>query len=405
MNGLGILRNLAREGITCYCVLWRRDPVIYSRYCREYFVIPDLVQRPDLVRSFLSDFHRHTSVRPVLFSVNDRITLALSDLKDQMRGQYAFVVPDKKVAETLIFKSKFYESLSQNGIEHPRVIIPCNRGDYSKVPAELGYPVFVKPDMSYDFSRVFSRKGFTANSEVELRDYCKLAESYGLDMIVQEIIPGPATNTYGIAGCLDTESHPLALFGYHRLRGWPLMFGNSSLMESFPLRKLSLLTDMTTHYLANLGYYGIMDVEFKRDPRNGAYKLIEINARSWWQNSLPTRCGLNVVLRAYLDAIGEKIPYSEDYTAGVKWINFLTDIQASIASDQAMKASWVNSVMGVRDFAFFDWHDAAPAISSVLSDLGIIGPEQGRTTRRVAVEFLRRIVVEHSSTSRISNST
>lgn len=393
INGLGILRNLGREGIAVYCVLDRPDPVVYSRYCRKSYLVPGFTQNPDSVRSFLSKFaNTDSSSRPVVFSTNDRTTLILSDLRNQMESQYTFVTPDKQIAETLVVKSKFYESLAENKIEHPRVISPGSRSDTAHVGEELGYPIFVRPCMSQNFVEVFGKKGFVANSECELARCCQEAAKHDLDVIFQEIIPGPAANMFGIAGYFDRDSRPLTLFCYHRLRGWPPLLGNSSLMESMPLRKVRDIVDIIVGYLANLGYYGIMDAEFKLDPRDGIYKLLEVNARSWWQNSFPTKCGLNIIFKAYLDSIGEKTAYSDNYATRVKWINLLEDLCASVAGNEILKASWVNSLVGVKDYAFFDPHDLAPAISNVLFDLGTVDPAQGRLRPQVLRRLLRQFV-------------
>ena len=46
-------------------------------------------------------------------------------------------------------------------------------------------------------------------------------------------------------------------------------------------------------------------MEFKRDPRDGGYKLMEINARHWLWHSLAAACGVNLSYVAYRDAIGD----------------------------------------------------------------------------------------------------
>lgn len=364
INALGVIRNLGREGVDVYCVLESPDPIIYSKYCKEYFILSHFTH--DLIMSFLSKFARRVSGRQVIISTDDTTTLILSRLRDQMEDRYTFLVPSKEIAETLIVKSEFYRSLVKNKIEHPQVMIPSACSDVKEVGRKLGYPVFVRPCMSQLFAETFGKKGFVANSESELCHYYQLAAKYNLDVVFQEIVPGPAPNQFGIAGCFGKSGRPLGLFGYHRLRQWPLMFGNSSLMESVSISSLSCFKEIVTAYLGKIGYYGVMDAEFKLDPRNGICKLLEINARSWWQNSFPTRCGLNVILKAYLDAIGEEVTYSEEYAAGLKWIRFRNDVSASIAGGEIMRASWFNSFANVRDYSLYDAHDLAPSTADAV---------------------------------------
>ena len=391
INGLGILRNLGREGIPVHCVLESADPAIYSTYCRGYYVLPDFSHRPDSVRSFLSRLGRRAVDRPVVFSTDDRTTLILSSLKDEMENEYALMVPDKQVAETLVMKNKFYESLDGKGIGHPKVIQGSADGDIAGIGKELGYPVFVRPTLTQDFSEAFEgKKGFVASSESELLKQFARVRARNINVIFQEMIPGPAANIYGIAGYFGHDSQPLALFGYHRMRGWPLLIGLNTLIESLPLSELRPQANLVSAYLRSIGYYGVMEAEFKLDPRDGRYKLLEINARSWFQNSFPTRCGLNIVLKAYLDAVGTTTPYSEDYRAGVKWVNLLQDIAASVAEGKTMRSSWIRSLIGVEDNAFFDLSDLAPVFMSTLYEIGILGNRQGSLRPQRIRKLVRR---------------
>ena len=391
INALGILRNLGREGIPVHCVLESADPAVYSKYCRGYYVLPNFSHRPDSVRSFLSRLSRCATDRPVVFSTDDRTTLILSGLKDEMENEYAFVVPDKQVAETLVIKNRFYESLDEKGIDHPKVFQGSADGDIRRIGKELGYPVFVRPTVTQDFSEVFEgRKGFVADSEAELLSQFERVRARNVKVLFQEMIPGSAANVYGIAGYLGHDSQPHALFGYHRMRGWPPLIGLNTLIESLSLSELRPQANLVAAYLRSIEYYGVMEAEFKRDPRDGKYKLLEINARSWFQNSFPTRCGLNIILKAYLDAVGMTTSYSEDYRAGVKWVNLLEDVAASVAEGKMMSASWIRSLIGVEDYAFFDSNDITPSVMEALFEVGAMSSVRGRLRPQSVRNLLRR---------------
>ena len=46
-------------------------------------------------------------------------------------------------------------------------------------------------------------------------------------------------------------------------------------------------------WLRSLGYTGFSYIEYKLDPRDGQYKLIELNARSWLNQFMATLSGVN----------------------------------------------------------------------------------------------------------------
>jgi predicted ATP-grasp superfamily ATP-dependent carboligase len=57
--------------------------------------------------------------------------------------------------------------------------------------------------------------------------------------------------------------------------------------------------------LRKLEYYGISEIEFKRDQRDGRLYLIEINPRHWDQHGLGTAVGVNLSEALYRDATGQ----------------------------------------------------------------------------------------------------
>jgi len=377
INGLGIMRNLARERITVYLVVDRPDRAYYSKYCKKTFLLPDFTRRPDSVKSFLSRLDLSSPNRPIVFSTDDRTTLTLSALRNEIANRYNFVGPDLPCANTLVLKNKFYESLNKCPIQYPKVLTPRALRDLSQAGEQLGYPILVRPIMSQTFSDVMGSKGFLASSERDLISYCQIAGKGGLDVILQEFIPGPVSNILSVAGCFDGYSRPLALFAYRRLREWPPMIATSCLAESVPLAPFRNVVDPLLKYLTDIGYRGIMQATFKRDPRDGVYKLLEVNARSWRYNSFPTKCGLNIVWKAYLDSVGLDDSYTEEYSVGVKWINVLEDLVAAFTTHQVMKQYWIRSILGVRDYAFFDPNDPGPMVMGLPFNLGLLDREQG----------------------------
>jgi predicted ATP-grasp superfamily ATP-dependent carboligase len=60
-------------------------------------------------------------------------------------------------------------------------------------------------------------------------------------------------------------------------------------------------------------------VEFKRDPRDGGFKLMEINPRLWQWHGLATACGVDLPRIAYADLVGDPAPMSEMNGHGKRW--------------------------------------------------------------------------------------
>ena len=73
-----------------------------------------------------------------------------------------------------------------------------------------------------------------------------------------------------------------------------------------------------------------MHSEFKRDSRDQAFKLMEINARIPRANWLAAYCGVNLPWLAYKDLIDKEKLEINDYSKNVYWIEVSKDIAHSI---------------------------------------------------------------------------
>jgi len=360
ITSLGFMRNLGRNGVPTFYVGERRCEAIFSRYCKRYFLVPEIEHNIEVLKRFLKKLEKQSESNAIIFPGSDLFCLSLSELESE---NYHVLLPNKEIVDTLINKKRFYQSLAKRNMPHPTTHFPKNPDDVENMRKKVSYPVYIRPSISQVFDERFHQKGFVAKSEEEMARYYKLALRHNVEVMVQEIIPGPATNLFGVNGYFDKESNPHGLFVYRRLREWPHKFGNNSLIESVSTPSTSSLKDVVTDYLRNLRYHGLIDAEFKKDPRDGVFKLLEINARCWWQNSFPTKCGINLVFMAYLDAISEKMDYTENYDVGLKWLYFLSDFRSSIKmlrNKETTVREWISSFRGVKDHAFFSLDDPLP---------------------------------------------
>jgi predicted ATP-grasp superfamily ATP-dependent carboligase len=138
--------------------------------------------------------------------------------------------------------------------------------------------------------------------------------------MIQEIIPG--NEIYAFYTYLDKNSKPLGVCGYDKIRHWPVDFGNGSLCIS---KWRPNLIKQCVELLQTTGYHGFAEPELKRDPRDGQYKLIEINPRTTLQNRLPASCGTDIEHAAYLDCSSRRMASPVYCNEGIAWIDDFTD--------------------------------------------------------------------------------
>ncbi|HEX6664613.1 MAG TPA: hypothetical protein VF025_13165, partial [Gaiellaceae bacterium] len=97
--------------------------------------------------------------------------------------------------------------------------------------------------------------------------------------------------------------------------------------------------------LRELGFHGIAQVEWKRDPRDGRLKLIEVNPRLWQWHGLTGACGADVTQIAYWDLIGMSNSSARTDSSGKRWA-------ISLMSEQGLalqRPPYVDGVFALDD--------------------------------------------------------
>ena len=367
VTSLGMCRTLSENGVSVFCIDNQKNETAFSRFCLGFFAVPGIESSSKILKSFLAELDGRVETSAVVFPASDLFCLNFVRSMGEISRKYVFLASRQSV-ETLVDKEQFYLSLMHAKLPHPDTYFP-SECDLSEIERNLDYPVLVKPAVSQMFSRIFILKSFVAKDRKELDKYLGLASDHRIPVMVQQIIPGPPTNVYGIAGYVDRNSELKGVFAYRRIRDWPLGFGCSSLIESVPVSSVGEAKEIALEYLRSLKYTGLFEAEFKKDGRDGTFKLIEINARSWWQNRFATVCGVNLVLIAYMDAIGRRIPSGENYRTGIRWVYAVNDIQSAVTLFQSGSISlsdWLSSYKSIVDYAYFTPNDPLPCISNLV---------------------------------------
>lgn len=115
-------------------------------------------------------------------------------------------------------------------------------------------------------------------------------------------------------------------------------------------------------------YYGLVELEYKLDPRDGQYKLLDVNARTWGYHSLGPRAGVDFSYMLYADQVGWAVSPCKGQ-AGIGWVRMTTDLPAAfvamVAGDTDFKG-YVNSLRSCNVEAVFSRDDPLPGFAEVL---------------------------------------
>ena len=110
-------------------------------------------------------------------------------------------------------------------------------------------------------------------------------------ILIQELIPGGPRHLFSFCP-LFKDGQVLAGITGRRARQHPMDFGHASTYaESIKVPELEI---MGTKFLKAIKYYGLAEVEFMQDPRDGIFKLIEVNPRIWGWHTLAVGSGVDL---------------------------------------------------------------------------------------------------------------
>src|SRR6185436_3458571 len=212
--------------------------------------------------------------RTVLFPCSDMWARAIAALPDESRRAYPASIAPLAALDILVDKGKFRETLERLDIPHPTTRNLSSVGDLERIADDVFQSSFLKPQHSQQFFARFGVKAFRVGSRAEALERFEMCAANGLEMMLQEYIPGPPTNHYFIDGFVDRNGVVRAMFARRRLRMSPPDFGNSTSMVSVPLMETGNASTTLDTLFAELAYRGIFSAEFKRDERSGVFNLI-----------------------------------------------------------------------------------------------------------------------------------
>ena len=208
----------------------------------------------------------------------------------------------------------------------PRTWCPHAAEEIDQIDAE--FPLAIKPSVKEDFFYATKAKAWRANNRDELKEMFQRASGHvgSNEVLVQEIIPGDGTRQF--SSCVFMKNDVvLGRMEAQRWRQHPPEFGRAATFVKSV--ELPLVEELTLKFLRAINYYGLAEVEFKLDPRDGKYKLLDVNARTWGFHALGSPAGVDFSYLLYADQVGESVESCRG-RAGVGWIRMVTDVPTSI---------------------------------------------------------------------------
>ena len=363
---LGVVRSLATMGVPVVLVHYGdHDFAARSRFVNVSLRAP----HPDLSEEEFINFLLGCSARfpgAVLIPATDESLVAVSRHKELLEPHYRVACTDWEVTRRIIDKQFTYVLAENCGVPAPKTLVPRSLEEVRAGAREIGLPCLVKPCQGHLYTERFGRKMVRADSLRQLEEAFNAATGVGLEVMLQELIPGDDINVVNYNSYV-WEGKVLTEFTAVHVRNGPPWFGSPRVVVS---RKVPEVIEPGRQILRDLGFSGYACTEFKRDPRDGVYKLMEVNGRHNLSTSLAVRCGINFPWLHYQHLSEGILPHASGFLEEVYWIDIVRDVGYTgmyLIREHQSLADYLRPYLKTHVFAIFDRSDLGPFLRRVTS--------------------------------------
>jgi predicted ATP-grasp superfamily ATP-dependent carboligase len=365
-QGLGIVRSLGRRGVPVCVVDDELSISRYSRYTTKFVRLPSLHEERVTVDSLLALGKRLNLNGWVLYPTREELVAALSRHRTELSQMFRVPTPDWETVKWAWDKRNTYQLARELDLPIPATHYLENLEQLDRLDG-LMPPFAIKPAIKEHFFYATKAKAWRANSHAELRTlFQKASELAGCgEIMVQELIPGGGSQQFSYCAFFR-DGHAVGKMVVRRRRQHPLEFGRASTyVETVDI---PILEELSERFLRAIDYYGLVEVEYKLDPRDSQYKLLDVNARTWGYHSLGLAAGVDFSYMLYADQVGLPVAACQGLP-GVAWVRMTTDVAAATMSILAGEIDLKNYLGSMRNCdvdGVFSASDPLPGLAEVL---------------------------------------
>lgn len=363
--GLGVVRSLGRRGIPVYVIDDQHSVSRFSRYTTRVVRVPDLRDDVRTVNAVLDVGRRFNLRNWVLFPTRDETVAAFSRYRDELQDFFRITTPAWDCIKWAWNKKNTYDLAKELDIPCPETFSVRSVEDLVGLYPRL--PLAIKPAVKENFFYATGAKAWRAETPDQLQKlYRKAAQQIDPDhILIQEIIPGDGQQQLSYCAFFrNGEVHSSLLA--RRARQHPREFGRAATYVETV--EAPLIEELAERFLKAIDFYGLVEVEFKQDPRDGKFKLLDVNARTWGFHTLGFAAGVDFPYLLFADQLGRNEPRSRGQI-GVGWLRAITDFPVAtsdILHRHLSCRSYLKSLRNTRIESVFAKEDPLPFAAEIL---------------------------------------
>ncbi len=363
-QGLGIARSLGQQGIPVCVIDDERSIARFSRYARHAVHVESLRHEEQTVDVLLRIGHELGLKGWVVYPTRDETVAAISRYRSLLADFFRVPTPDWKTIQWVWDKRNTYRLANDLGIPTPQTWYPRSLEELEAIRAEP--PFALKPAIKEHFFYATRAKAWRANCRSELSEMFQKASAHlpPGEVMIQDLIPGNGSQQFAYCAFFK-NGRALGSMVVRRTRQHPPEFGRAStFVETI---ELPVLEELSERFLRAINYHGLVELEYKLDPRDGEYRLLDVNGRTWGYHTLGLSAGVDFPSMLFADQAGETVQPCRA-TIGARWVRLTTDVPMAllqIFKGRQNLRKYISSLRGVDAEAVFNRHDPLPGLAEL----------------------------------------
>jgi D-aspartate ligase len=360
-QGLGIVRSLGRHGVPVCIIDDEHSIARFSRYATHAVRTASLRDERQTV-DIVCDVGRRLGLDGwVLYPTRDETVAAFSRYRAPLSEQFRVPTPEWSTMQWVWDKRNTYRIAGELDIATPRTWYTSRVEELEGI--QVDGPLVIKPAIKEHFVYATKAKAWRANTKAELRELFERAAGHvgPGEVMIQDLIPGGGEQQFAYCAFFK-DGRAMASMVVRRRRQHPPEFGRAStFVEAI---ELPILETLSERFLRAINYYGLVELEYKLDPRDGQYRLLDVNGRTWGYHTLGSGAGVDFPYLLFADQMGEAIEPRRG-RAGVSWIRLVTDLPTGIVEMLGRRLDWREYLRSLRDYqveAVFNREDPLPGL-------------------------------------------
>ncbi len=370
-NALAITRSMTAKGVDVYLSVLAKNCASYTRLAKKIYAFRDKKR----VQEFWGDLllsGKNSELRgSIIFPCSDDAVEFVAKNSGELEKNYTLDESIPDVHLTMLDKRKTMEKARALGIPVPQFAVIDSAADIPGIDFDtLKFPLIVKPQHSHLFQKAFNgAKLFFAKNSDELNHHLNAALEKNLKVIVSEMIPGPDTQLGSYYTYLDKNDQPLFHYTKAVVRRFPKNNGQGCYHIT---RWNPEVAELGLRFFRGVGLKGLGNVEFKKDVRDGLWKLIECNPRFTAAHELLVKCGMSIDWMIYNHLVGQPVPpvgkFKENMTLWYPRSDWFAYKELKALGELTF-GGWLKSIAKPQVLPHFRFNDPMPTLGPFWNSL------------------------------------